>query len=179
MSKGEVLTSAWFIHPRPQVLILPVLFAILIQALPVKAYAEVSLTGEPNAVKIEAREASVEELLAALSKTYDVHYRVSTGLNRPISGSYAGSLLQVLVRVLQGYDFSIETSTNDVSITVYGSSSSPDKHFDLAKGISGPSNPSPSQPMLSAKYGPGRGKQIRAHGMTAITARMHRLPTPE
>ena len=154
------------------------IWLVLFQALPVKACAEVSVTGEPNAVKIEAREASVEELFAALSKTCDVHYRVSTGLKRPISGSFAGSLLQVLVRVLQGYDFSIETSTNGVSITVYGSSSSPDKHFDLAKGISGPSSPSPPQPMLSAKHGPGHGELIRVHGMTA-TARMHRLPTPE
>ena len=179
MRKGEVLTSAWFIHPRPQVLILPVLFLTLIQAISVKAYADVSVTGEPNAVKIEAREASVEELFAALSKTYDVRYRMPMGLKRPISGSYEGSLLQVLVRVLQGFNFSIESSTNGVSVAVYGLSGSPDNHFDLATDISGPNNTSPTQRMLSAKYRSGLGEQKRAHGITAITARMHRVPNPE
>jgi hypothetical protein len=36
------------------------IWLVLFQALPVKACAEVSVTGEPNAVKIEAREASVD-----------------------------------------------------------------------------------------------------------------------
>jgi hypothetical protein len=174
------LTSSRFYNPRPEALILLALFIILIQALLGRAYAEVIVTGEPNAIAIEAREASVEELLSALSETYDLHYTVSAGLDVPISGSYAGPLPQVLARVLQRYDFAIETSANGVSVAVYGASGSHEKRFDLSGGVSGPSNSFPSTHVVVPMHRPGPGEQRRAQKMNAGNAsRMHRTPDPD
>jgi len=47
-----------------------ILLAILWQALSIGARAEVLVTGEPDAVQVDAKEASVEELLSALRKAY-------------------------------------------------------------------------------------------------------------
>lgn len=174
------MTSSRFYHPRPQALILLALFTTLIQAPLGRVHAEVHVTGESNAVAIEAHDASVEELLAALSETYDLHYRVSNGLDLPISGSYAGPLSQVLARVLQRYDFAIETSTNGVSIAVYGASGSHEKRFDLSKSVSGRSNSSLSRPVLAPTRGPRHGEQIRIHRANAAhTSPVHRTPDPE
>lgn len=174
------MTSSRFYTPRSQALILLALFIILIQALLARAYAEVLVTGEPNAIAIEAREASVEELLSALSETYDLHYTVSADLDVPISGSYAGPLPQVLARVLQRYDFAIETSANGVSVAVYGASGSHEKRFDLSRGVSGPSNSFPSRHVVVPMHRPGPGEQRRAQKMNAANAfRMHRTPDPD
>ncbi len=174
------LTSSRFYNPRPQALFLLALFTILIQALLGRALAEVHVTGERNAIAIEAREASVEELLSALSETYDLHYRVSAGLDVPISGSFAGPLPQVLARVLQRYDFAIETSANGVSVAVYGASGSHEKRFDLSRVVSGPSNSFPSTHVFVPMHRPGPGEQRRAQKMNAANASpMHRTPDPE
>jgi type II secretory pathway component GspD/PulD (secretin) len=108
-----------FRSPRPQALIPSVLLAIFIQALSMSAYAEFHVTGESDAIKIEANEASVEELLIALSEAYGLQYRSSANLSRSVSGTFEGPLQQVLSRLLQGYNFAVETSANGTMVAVY------------------------------------------------------------
>ena len=71
--------------------ILDLLLAIFMQALSMSAYAEVQVTGESDAIKIEANEASVEELLIALSEAYGLQYRSSANLSRSVSGTFSQS----------------------------------------------------------------------------------------
>ena len=108
-----------FRSPRPQALIPSVLLAIFIQALSMSAYAEFHVTGESDAIKIEANEASVEELLIALREAYGLQYRTSANLSRSVSGTFEGPLQQVLSRLLQGYNFAVETSANGTMVAVY------------------------------------------------------------
>ncbi len=65
----ETLIPSLFCSPRLLVLIPSILLAILVQALSMSARAEVQVTGGPDPMKIEAKEASVEELLIAPSDT--------------------------------------------------------------------------------------------------------------
>ena len=99
-----------FRTPTPRVFMSSILLAILWQALSIGARAEVLVTGEPDAVQVDAKEASVEELLSALRKAYGLQYWSSANLSRSVSGTYAGSLQQVVSRVLslQGYNFIAE-----------------------------------------------------------------------
>ena len=82
------------------------------------------ITGEGGAIQVDAKEASVEELLTALRKAYGLEYSSSANLSRSVSGIYAGSLQQVVSRVLllQGYNFIAETSEHGTIVAVYDKS---------------------------------------------------------
>jgi hypothetical protein len=101
-----------------------VVAAMLIAApAPVLAAAEVS--GNPQAVRIEAQNTSVADILAALGRDFGVKYTSSVGLDRPITGTYEGSLQRVLARVLDGYNFVVKTRDGRIDLTVLGTRSGP------------------------------------------------------
>jgi hypothetical protein len=127
-----MLMPSLFRSPRPQAIIPSVLLAIFMQALSMSAYAEVQITGKSDAIKIEANEASVEELLIALSEAYGLQYRSSANLSRSVSGTFAGPLQQVLSRLLQGYNFAIEISASGTMVVVYGVSTAHGSNVDFA-----------------------------------------------
>jgi len=99
-------TSAW----------LPAVAVVALYAHP--AGAEVSVMGDAKAVLIEARDASVEDVMAALGANFGLQYRGTATLERRITGSYRGSLQHVIRRVLDGYDFIMKTNHDDVEVTV-------------------------------------------------------------
>jgi hypothetical protein len=67
--------------------------------------ADVRVTGPPEAIRLEAHDAPVQEILAALNASFGLRYRGVAGLDRRISGTYQGSLPRVVRRLLDGYDF--------------------------------------------------------------------------
>lgn len=83
------------------------------------APAEVAISGEAGAMQLDARREPLGEVLAALNKTYEFRYRLPPGLDRPISGSYAGSLRDVLSLLLQDYNFVIDSSGEELVVTIY------------------------------------------------------------
>jgi hypothetical protein len=109
-----------FRTPGPLAFRSSVLLATFVQMLSMSARAEVQVTGGPDAT-VEAKGASVEELLIALSEAYGLQQRSSANLSRSVSGTFAGSLQQVVssVLLLQGYNFGIETSANGTLVMVY------------------------------------------------------------
>lgn len=141
-------------HRRLAILLAFVLAANPMQTLLEKAHAEVHITGKPDAVAIEAREASVEELLGALSETYDLQYRTPAGLDLPISGSFAGPLPQAVARALDRYDFAMETSAGGIRVTVYGRSGS---RFNTSNSVPPPGSDFSPPAMYSSRRGHGQG----------------------
>jgi hypothetical protein len=101
-----------FRAPRPRVLMASVLLTMFMQALSMSARAEIQITGGSDAIKVEAKEVSLEVLLIALNKAFGLQYRSSANLSRSVSGTFTGSLQQVVSRVLlvEGYNFVSETS---------------------------------------------------------------------
>jgi hypothetical protein len=152
------LRPSLFRPPRPLVLLFAVLLVIFVQALSMSAYAGVQLTGEANAIRIEANEVSVEELLMALSKAYGLRYHSYANLDRPVSGVFTGSLQQAVSRVLklQGYNFLSEKSGKGTMVTVYSAGSAPESSGDLAPKID--PSPPPAEPPVppAAEYAPSR-----------------------
>lgn len=78
--------------------------------------AEVLLEGNAAAVRLEATQATVDEILAALGRTYNVRYRTTLALDRAITATYSGPLAQVIARVLEGYDYVARTSPDAIEI---------------------------------------------------------------
>jgi hypothetical protein len=83
--------------------------------------ADVQVRGNPGAVDVVAQNASIEEILINLSSAFDVKLRSSANLEKQLTGTYRGSLQQVLTRVLDGYDFILKSEKGGAAITVLGS----------------------------------------------------------
>lgn len=111
-----------------------ILLAALCHAQSVRAEALVS--GEPNAVRVEARDASVDEVMAALVANFDLRYRSPALLDRRVTGTYEGSLQHVVARVLDGYNFVMKTGSEGVEAWVYGAAGEvllPPRPVEVAK----------------------------------------------
>ena len=70
----ETVMPFLFRMPRPRVFMSSILLAVFVQVLSISARAEVQVTGAPDAIKVDAKETSVEELLTALRKAYGLQY---------------------------------------------------------------------------------------------------------
>lgn len=70
------------------------------------AQAEVRVTGGPRALKMEADDASIEDVLAALKNSVGLKYHSAVRLDQPFTGRFTGSLDEVVVRVLFSRDYS-------------------------------------------------------------------------
>ncbi len=150
----EILMPSSFRTRRPHVLATLAFLAIFVQALSISTRAEVHVAGGSDAITVEAKEASVEELLTALKKSYGLQYGSSAKLSRSVSGTFAGSLQQVVSRVLslQGYNFIAETSAQGTIVAVYEISTAPVSTVDVApKAASVAPKAAPAVPTTSAQ----------------------------
>jgi len=94
------------------------MLGVALAAAPTAALADAQVRGSPEAVTIEARNTSVEEILKALSGTFDVHYRSSANLQMQVTGNYEGSLQRVMKRILDGYSYFVKTGDGRIDLTV-------------------------------------------------------------
>ena len=89
---------------------------------PTPARAEAEVRGSVENVCIEARDSSLEEVLAGLADALNLQHRASAKLDKRISGTYEGPLQSVLKRILYGYDFVVKTEGRGIEVTVVGPS---------------------------------------------------------
>ncbi len=130
---------------------------------PTPALADMHVRGSPEAVRIEAKNSSVEEILAALSRAFDMRYRSYASLDKPRSGTYAGPLPLVVMRVLEGYNFVLKTDNGHIVVTVVGTNAA-----DTLPGSSGAVQ-RPAEAALTAQP-PGAVKDAARQPAAASTA---------
>ena len=106
------------IHAPVWLTVTALLLAALLHAKPVCAEAHVS--GTPDAVRVDAHDAAVDEVMAELGESFGLQYCSPASLNRRITGTFEGSLQQVVTRLLSGYDFVMKTDPSGVEVWVYG-----------------------------------------------------------
>lgn len=87
---------------------------------PTSVLAEMQVRGTPQAVRIEARDTPVEEVLAALGRAFGMHYQLLANVDKRVSGTYVGPLPRVLTRILDGYNFILKTDNGSIAVTVVG-----------------------------------------------------------
>jgi hypothetical protein len=88
------------------------------------ARCEVSVSGTAEAVRIEAKQAPLSEVLRALGTNFKVrHDTFITVEEMIISGTYSGALEDVLRQMLSGLNYVIKTHAGTLEIIIVGRSS--------------------------------------------------------
>jgi hypothetical protein len=82
------------------------------------AHAETHVAGVPAALRVEAQDATLQDVLTALRSSFGLKYQISTDLSRSVSGTYNGSLREVITRLLNGYDFFVRKVGDDLEVVV-------------------------------------------------------------
>ena len=86
-------------------------------------HAEARISGSSDALQIEAQDASIDEVLSAFESHFEFHYRTTAALDRRINGAYAGSLRQVVRRLLDGFDYVVRVNSGTVEVIIFGAGS--------------------------------------------------------
>jgi hypothetical protein len=92
---------------------------------PAPVLAEMQVSGTPEAVRVEAGDAPLEKILAALNRAFGVRYQLSVNLDKRLSGTYEGSLPEVLKGILNGYNFVLYTDNGALAVSVAGTANAP------------------------------------------------------
>lgn len=108
----------WHFGASARLLVAATLLAALFHAQPVRA--ELRISGETGALRVEVDDTSVDEVMAALAATFDLRYRSPVPLARRVTGTYEGSLRHVVARLLDGYNFVMKTGSEGIDARVYG-----------------------------------------------------------
>jgi hypothetical protein len=74
----------------------------------------------PGTVVVEARDATVEQVLEALSKSRNFEFHAAGALTRVLSATYSGTLPRVLGRILDGYDHVVQSTPSGIRVNVVG-----------------------------------------------------------
>ena len=101
-------------------LLFGVLLGTLVLLTPISTIAEVVVAGQADALQLEANDTTVDEVLAHLGTQFNVTYRRSAVLDQSITGTYKGSLRQVISRLLNGYNFFMKVSAAQIEVVVLG-----------------------------------------------------------
>jgi hypothetical protein len=139
-----------------------IVLGIALASSPTPALAETRVSGSLEAVTIEARDGSVEEVLAALSRTFDMGYHSSIDLDKRLNGTYVGPLSRVVTRILEGYSFVLKTDNGSVIVTVVGPPNVPaaNRAGSASAALSAPRAPAPQPGQVAAAPGSRAGVAV-------------------
>jgi hypothetical protein len=98
----------------------PALIGALLSVTLGPAAAETQVRGQPDDMSLQAENASIGEILAALSAEFNIGYKLAAIPGRSVTGNYSGTLQQVLVRVLDSYNYFIKNLDDRMEIVVLG-----------------------------------------------------------
>ena len=82
------------------------------------AHAQVQVGGQPEAVHVEARDATLREVLDALQANFNLRYRSNDVLDTRLTGTFNGPLRRVAARILDGYDFAMKITPQDIDVLI-------------------------------------------------------------
>ncbi|HEY1472645.1 MAG TPA: hypothetical protein VGF53_01020 [Pseudolabrys sp.] len=84
--------------------------------------AEVLVQGQAANIRLEARDATVNEILEALRARFALGIHV-TSANRRVTATYEGPLRKIVAHVLDGYDYVIMPRGDNIEVIVVGTGS--------------------------------------------------------
>jgi hypothetical protein len=129
-----------FLHHLPGRLAAAAVLAACVWAAPLPVRAELAVAGPSTAIRLEANDASLEEIFLALQASFNLRYRTLATLDGPVSGSFRGPLARVAAQLLERYDFIMKVSAQNVDISVLR------RHAQSEPP--GPASPSPQRPRV-------------------------------
>ena len=112
-------------------------------AAPGVALASAQVSGTAQSVSVDAQNSTLKEVLSALGRNFHLQLQSSANLDKPISGTYHGSLQRIVARLLEGYNFIIQTNQGGLQVTVLGTQGGPSTAVAaVASPSSGQASPS-------------------------------------
>jgi len=123
-----------------------------------EASAKTNIEGQSDAMSLTAENASIGEVLAALSAKFGLIYTPTPELNLTVGGTNSGSLQQVLPRILDGCDYVASYSGDIIELKILGPSGSAAQPSGL-----------PPQPSLAAA-----SSAVTAPPSGQVAANLHR-----
>jgi hypothetical protein len=83
-------------------------------------HADVRVNGDVTALRVEAANSNVAEVLSALASVCHLRVNTSVVLDSPVGGTFTGSLTQVASRLLEGHNYFIRRQAGEIEVTVVG-----------------------------------------------------------
>ena len=106
-------------------------------------HADVRVSGDARAIRLDVTQSNVAEVLSALESAFQLRINTSIALDKPVGGTYAGSLAQVLSQILQGYNYFVRWRSTEIEVTVIAGQD------DRAAAVQRPRLPPGISPALS------------------------------
>ncbi len=75
-------------------------------------------------VEIEAHDATIRQVLEALRAAHLIQFRTSDALARTVTGTYSGTLPQVLSRILDGYNYFLQVTPSGTRLRIVDAAAS-------------------------------------------------------
>ena len=97
-------------------------FALCFLAEQRPATAASEVQGGPNDMRLVLENASTEEALQALAGSFSLVYSLPANSGRTLTGTYSGTLRQVLARILDRTDYILKVAEETVEVVVLGAS---------------------------------------------------------
>ena len=117
----EIIRLTILRRPRAYVGILTtLLLGISSAGAPTVAAAEVHVEGTVAAVRVTTTKDTIPDVLSAFRTAFNVRYRSSVALEGNADSAYLGSLVQVISRLLDGYNYVIAHDQGTIEIVVLG-----------------------------------------------------------
>jgi hypothetical protein len=115
------------------------------------ARAQVWVEGRPDAVHIEARDATLREVFDALQTKFNLRYRSDDALEVRRTGVFDGPLPRVTARILDGYDFAMKVTPQGIDVLVLRQNQVDGKTVASATPAPAPPRGSPAPAMTAAQ----------------------------
>jgi hypothetical protein len=80
------------------------------------ALAETIITGVQDDLTLEAHNATIQDVLAALGTKFGLRYRNITAIDRRFDGTYEGSLHRVVTRLLDGSSYVMSNDGGHIEV---------------------------------------------------------------
>jgi hypothetical protein len=80
------------------------------------ANAAVDITGSRDRLRVQAKDAPLNDILAVLRDRYGLVYRSHSFLNEPVSGEYNGSLESIVGQLTRRYDHALKIKNGVVEL---------------------------------------------------------------
>jgi len=138
------------------------------------AGATAEIEGSANDIVLRVKNAPIRDVLAALAVQFKLTYRAPPNLTRELSGRYSGSLNQVLARILDGTDYVVEASDEEIKLVILnlsGVSATADNKDNRTGNAHSPAAPpaaAPTSPAQAAAVEPASASRPPARQPAAM-----------
>jgi hypothetical protein len=141
------------------------------------AAAEVRVTDAgAGRLVIEAHDATVRQVLDALSASQAIRVRSSDALSRAVTGTYSGTLPRVLSRILDGYDHVIQSTSSGLRLDVVGVAPTAKSTVPLANAVTVAVTPHPGARISSNVDLDEEAEQTASAGPRTVNAPATPMP---